>query len=79
MVNELFYTKILESIVFMDNQKLDIKFKINTINHKEEILSNPKYGNNGKFVEVWMMERRAVAQDIRNIKEWFETIQRIRR
>ncbi len=20
----------------------------------EEILSNPKYGNNGKFVEVWM-------------------------
>ena len=46
-------------------------------NQLEEILGNPKYGNNGHFVEVWMDGAKgsgANAQDYEFTK-WFDTIQ----
>lgn len=44
----------------------------------EEILSNPKYGNNGKFVEVWMDGAKGSGSGYQEytFKEWFETIQK---
>ena len=47
-------------------------------NQLEEILGNPKYGNNGKFVEVWMDGAKgsgANAQEY-DFKKWFATIQK---
>ena len=47
-------------------------------NQLEEILGNPKYGNNGKFVEVWMDGAKgsgANAQEY-NFQKWFDTIQK---
>ena len=47
-------------------------------NQLEEILGNPKYGNNGHFVEVWMDGAKgsgANAQDYEFTK-WFDTIQK---
>lgn len=47
-------------------------------NQLKEILSNPKYGNNGRFDEVWMDGAKgsgANAQDY-DFKRWFATIQR---
>lgn len=44
----------------------------------EEILSNPKYGNKGKFVEVWMDGAKGSGAGYQeyNFKDWFATIQR---
>ena len=44
----------------------------------EEILSNPKYGNNGKFVEVWMDGAKGSGSGYQEytFKEWFDTIQK---
>ena len=44
----------------------------------EEILSNPKYGNNGKFVAVWMDGAKGSGSGYQEytFKEWFETIQK---
>lgn len=47
-------------------------------NQLEEILGNPKYGNNGHFVEVWMDGAKGSgtnAQDYEFTK-WFDTIQK---
>ncbi|WP_165217494.1 alpha-L-fucosidase [Schaalia sp. ZJ1691] len=47
-------------------------------NQLNEILSNPKYGNNGHFTEIWMDGAKgsgANAQDY-NFQKWFDTIQR---
>lgn len=47
-------------------------------NQLEEILSSPKYGNNGHFVEVWMDGAKgsgANAQEY-DFKKWFDTIQK---
>ena len=46
-------------------------------NQLEEILGNPKYGNDGHFVEVWMDGAKgsgANAQEY-DFKKWFNTIQ----
>lgn len=46
-------------------------------NQLEEILGNPKYGNDGHFVEVWMDGAKgsgANAQEY-DFKKWFKTIQ----
>lgn len=47
-------------------------------NQLEEILSNPKYGNNGKFVEVWMDGAKGGGSNYQEytFKEWFDTIQK---
>ncbi len=39
----------------------------------KEILSNPAYGNVGKFTEVWMDGGRAQKVNY-NFETWFETI-----
>ena len=47
-------------------------------NQLEEILGNPKYGNNGRFVEVWMDGAKgsgANAQEY-DFNTWFATIQK---
>ncbi|MFL8952083.1 endo-alpha-N-acetylgalactosaminidase family protein [Helcococcus kunzii] len=47
-------------------------------NQLEEILGNPKYGNNGRFKEIWMDGAKgsgANAQEY-DFKTWFETIQK---
>ena len=47
-------------------------------NQLEEILGNPKYGNNGRFVEVWMDGAKgsgANAQEY-DFNKWFATIQK---
>lgn len=47
-------------------------------NQLEEILSNPIYGNDGKFVEVWMDGAKgsgANAQEY-DFQRWFDTIQK---
>ena len=44
-----------------------------------EILGNPKYGNNGKFVEIWMDGAKgtgAMAQDY-DFDKWFRTIKEL--
>lgn len=43
-----------------------------------EILSNDKYGNNGKFVEVWMDGAKGSGSNYQeyDFKKWFETIQK---
>ena len=59
-----------------DNDKKDYNEFYN--NQLEEILGNPKYGNNGKFVEVWMDGAKgsgANAQEY-NFQKWFDTIQK---
>ena len=58
-----------------ENDVLDYNKYYN--NQLEEILGNPKYGNNGHFVEVWMDGAKgsgANAQDYEFTK-WFDTIQ----
>lgn len=59
-----------------ENDKKDYNEFYN--NQLEEILGNPKYGNNGKFVEVWMDGAKgsgANAQEY-NFPKWFDTIQK---
>lgn len=59
-----------------ENDVLDYNEYYN--NQLEEILGNPKYGNNGHFVEVWMDGAKgsgANAQDYEFTK-WFDTIQK---
>ena len=59
-----------------ENDVLDYNKYYN--NQLEEILGNPKYGNNGHFVEVWMDGAKgsgANAQDYEFTK-WFDTIQK---
>lgn len=59
-----------------ENDKKDYNEFYN--NQLEEILGNPKYGNNGKFVEVWMDGAKgsgANAQEY-NFQKWFDTIQK---
>ena len=43
----------------------------------KEILSNDKYGNKGKFVEIWMDGAKGGGADPQdyNIKQWYDTIQ----
>lgn len=47
-------------------------------NQLEEILSNPKYGNKGHFVEVWMDGANGYnnVPQTYNFKKWFATIQK---
>ena len=52
-------------------------------NQLKEILSNPKYGNNGRFREVWMDGAKGGGNDPNNAEAqiydfttWFETIQK---
>lgn len=47
-------------------------------NQLTEILSNKKYGNNGKFVEVWMDGAKGGGADAQNydFQKWFHTIQK---
>lgn len=59
-----------------ENDKKDYNEFYN--NQLTEILSNDKYGNNGKFVEVWMDGAKgsgANAQEY-EFKKWFDTIQK---
>ena len=59
-----------------ENDKKDYNEFYN--NQLTEILSNDKYGNNGKFVEVWMDGAKgsgANAQEY-NFQKWFDTIQK---
>ena len=59
-----------------ENDKKDYNEFYN--NQLEEILGNPKYGNNGKFVEVWMDGAKgsgANAQEY-NFQKCFDTIQK---
>lgn len=59
-----------------ENDKKDYNEFYN--NQLEEVLGNPKYGNNGKFVEVWMDGAKgsgANAQEY-NFQKWFDTIQK---
>ena len=59
-----------------ENDKKDYNEFYN--NQLEEILGNPRYGNNGKFVEVWMDGAKgsgANAQEY-NFQKWFDTIQK---
>ncbi len=59
-----------------ENDKKDYNEFYN--NQLEEILGNPKYGNNGKFVEVWMDGAKgsgANAQEY-NFQKWFDKIQK---
>ena len=46
-------------------------------NQLKEILSNDKYGNKGKFVEIWMDGAKGGGADPQdyNIKQWYDTIQ----
>ena len=46
------------------------------LNQLKEILGNPKYGNNGKFIEVWMDGARGSgAQKVTyTFDEWFKYI-----
>ena len=49
------------------------------MNQLREILGNDKYGNNGKFVEVWMDGAKgsgAAAQEYK-FKEWFDLIEEL--
>lgn len=47
-------------------------------NQLKEILSNPKYGNNGHFVEVWMDGANGYnnVPQTYNFEKWFATIQK---
>ena len=47
-------------------------------NQLEEILSNPKYGNNGHFVEVWMDGANGYnnVPQTYNFEKWYATIQK---
>lgn len=45
-------------------------------NQLEEILSSPKYGNNGHFVEVWMDGANGGTAQTYTFEKWFETIQK---
>lgn len=47
-------------------------------NQLEEILGNPKYGNNGHFVEVWMDGAKGSGASAQNydFERWFNTIQK---
>lgn len=47
-------------------------------NQLEEILSNPKYGNKGHFVEVWMDGANGYnnVPQTYNFEKWFATIQK---
>lgn len=47
-------------------------------NQLTEILSNDKYGNQGKFVEVWMDGAKGGGADAQNydFQKWFHTIQK---
>lgn len=49
------------------------------VNQLEEILGNPKYGNNGKFVEVWMDGAHGYGENYveYDFKRWFDTIHRL--
>lgn len=49
------------------------------MNQLREVLGNPKYGNNGKFVEVWMDGAKgsgAAAQHYK-FQEWFDLIEEL--
>ncbi|WP_050698427.1 alpha-L-fucosidase [Anaeromassilibacillus senegalensis] len=49
------------------------------MNQLKEVLGNPKYGNNGKFVEVWMDGAKgngAAAQQYK-FQEWFDLIEEL--
>ena len=49
------------------------------MNQLREVLGNPKYGNNGKFVEVWMDGAKgsgAAAQKYK-FQEWFDLIEEL--
>ena len=47
-------------------------------NQLKEILSNPKYGNNGHFVEVWMDGANGynIVPQTYNFEKWYATIQK---
>ena len=47
-------------------------------NQLEEILGNDKYGNHGKFVEIWMDGAKGEGYKTQNYKfdDWFSTIQK---
>lgn len=47
-------------------------------NQLEEILSNPQYGNAGKFKEVWMDGAKGSGTGVQyyDFKKWFETIKK---
>lgn len=45
-------------------------------NQLEEILSSPKYGNKGRFVEVWMDGANGGTAQTYTFEKWFETIQK---
>lgn len=46
-------------------------------NQLKEILGNKKYGNNGRFVEVWMDGAKGSGSAVQNytFEKWFDTIQ----
>ena len=46
-------------------------------NQLKEILGNKKYGNNGRFVEVWMNGAKGSGSAVQNytFEKWFDTIQ----
>ena len=59
-----------------ENDYLDYNNYYN--NQLEEILSNPKYGNKGRFIEVWMDGAKGTGYDEQeyDFVRWFKTIQK---
>lgn len=59
-----------------ENDYLDYNDYYN--NQLEEILSNPKYGNKGRFVEIWMDSAKGTGYDEQeyDFVRWFKTIQK---
>lgn len=59
-----------------ENDYLDYNDYYN--NQLEEILSNPKYGNKGRFIEVWMDGAKGTGYDEQeyDFVRWFKTIQK---
>lgn len=59
-----------------ENDYLDYNDYYN--NQLEEILSNPKYGNKGRFIEVWMDGAKGTGYDEQeyDFVRWFKTIRK---
>ena len=69
---------VAESTFGSDGGSIDNAYNEYYNNQLEEILSNPKYGNKGHFVEVWMDGANGYnnVPQTYNFEKWFATIQK---
>lgn len=69
---------VAESTFGLDGGSINNAYNEYYNNQLKEILSNPKYGNNGHFVEVWMDGANGYnnVPQTYNFEKWYATIQK---